>query len=307
MVIENKAVLILLASYNGEKYIREQLDSIINNSYSNLKLIISDDGSTDATLSILSEYEKNYSFITVINHDDSPHGAFYNFQNLIQFVKNKKLNADYYMFSDQDDVWKEDKIEKSVLEIEKNNPEKPILVYTSKEYVDEDLETIGYNLPKEEVFDFNILHQNKTYGCTYIFNSELLNKLDYDAPIFFVNYDHYVAFQAFLYGSVKYFPQKTIFYRQHGNNVSGTVNKKLSERLKILKKYKPNILQYRNLIEYAYKNNENLDESYKHYIDCLYNAKKSRINLFLKSAKLKIRKNTFFGTIQFYLALLLYK
>ena len=304
MQIDDKSIIILLATYNGEKYIREQLNSIINNLYSNLKLIISDDASTDATLTILREFEDKYSFISVINHEDTPHGAFYNFQNLIQFVKTKKINADYYMFSDQDDVWKEDKIQDSVSEIEKQNDGKPVLIYTSKEYVDENLEPLGFNVPKEDLFDINILHQNKTYGCTYIFNKQLLDKLDYQAPDFFINYDHYVAFQAFLYGNVYYFPEKTILYRQHGNNVSGIVKRKLKERINFMKKYSSNIFLYKNLINYAYENKIFLENKNKHYIEKLILAKNNRIHLFLTSVFLNIKKNTYLGTVQFYITLL---
>lgn len=98
-------IAILMASYNGERYIKEQIESIINQDFSNWHLFISDDGSTDNTLSLEKSYQKKFpQKITVIENKTNKHGSKYNFFNLVNIVLSEKYN--YFMFSDQDDVWK---------------------------------------------------------------------------------------------------------------------------------------------------------------------------------------------------------
>ena len=95
---------ILLATYNGEKFLREQLDSILNQTYKNFNLIISDDGSEDKTLQILKEYQEKDNRVIVYNHKKNL-GVISNFEFLLE-----KVNSKYFMFSDQDDVWNNTKI-----------------------------------------------------------------------------------------------------------------------------------------------------------------------------------------------------
>ena len=91
---------ILLATYNGQQYLREQLDSILSQSYSNFRLLISDDLSVDSTREILAEYVEKDKRIIVFNQEKNL-GVVKNFEFLL-----KKVESKYYMFSDQDDIWK---------------------------------------------------------------------------------------------------------------------------------------------------------------------------------------------------------
>ena len=121
---------ILLATYNGEKYLKDQLDSILNQTYNNFRLLISDDCSTDKTRNILEEYKNKDNRIELFFQKNNL-GVIRNFEFLLNKVENK-----YYMFSDQDDIWKEFKIEKSVKKIEESDSD---LVYSDLEVVDENL------------------------------------------------------------------------------------------------------------------------------------------------------------------------
>ena len=105
-----KKVVILMATYNGQKYLKCQLDSIIQQTYRNWQLIIRDDCSKDNTVKIIQEYEKKDDRIKVIDNEGKNLGAIGNFFELIK----KAPDASYYAFSDQDDYWHEDKIEKAV-------------------------------------------------------------------------------------------------------------------------------------------------------------------------------------------------
>lgn len=124
---------VLLATYNGEKYLKEQIDSILNQTYQNINLIISDDNSNDSTRKILEEYKKIDNRIKIYLQDKNL-GYIKNFEFLLT-----KVESNYYMLSDQDDVWLPEKIEKSMKTLKEKNAD---LVFGDLEVVDEKLNTI---------------------------------------------------------------------------------------------------------------------------------------------------------------------
>ena len=128
-----ETVDVLLATYNGEKYIREQIESILNQTYKNIRLIISDDCSKDNTPEILKEYEKNDNRVELYIQEENL-GVVKNIEFLLGKVKDK-----YYMLSDQDDVWLPEKIEKSLETLINKNVD---LVFGDLEVVDQDLKTM---------------------------------------------------------------------------------------------------------------------------------------------------------------------
>ena len=110
-----ETVDILLATYNGEKYVIEQIESILHQTYKNIRLLISDDCSTDDTRQILEQYQKKDNRIEIFFQEKNL-GYIRNFAFLLNQVKNK-----YYMLSDQDDVWLPEKVEKSIQFLKQNN------------------------------------------------------------------------------------------------------------------------------------------------------------------------------------------
>ena len=124
---------ILLPTYNGEKYVEEQIDSILNQTYKNINLIISDDCSKDNTRNILKEYEKKDKRITLYLQEKNM-GVVKNIEFLLKQVK-----SNYFMLADQDDVWLEEKISKSMETLKSQNAD---LVFGDLEVVDKDLKTI---------------------------------------------------------------------------------------------------------------------------------------------------------------------
>ena len=123
------SVAIVMATYNGEKYLKNQIESILKQTYLNWTLYIGDDGSTDSTKTIIDYYAINYTNIVKVDTGTQNLGAKRRFMTLLESVQ-----ADYYMFSDQDDVWLENKIEISLNKIkseETANPNRPVVVHTA--------------------------------------------------------------------------------------------------------------------------------------------------------------------------------
>lgn len=222
---------ILMAVYNGERYIRQQLDSIINQSYKNWRLIIRDDGSTDATMSIIGEYEKKYSEkIIIIDDSEKTGGAKNNFFKLIMAAE-----SDYMMLADQDDVWGYNKVMNAYVYIKKAERvigcEKPILCYGDLQVVDSDLKLINASMAAMQKLDMrkrqfkDYLVQNNVSGCTTIFNKKL-KQLCTEMPKAAIMHDWWLALIASAFGKVCFMREVEILYRQHGDNTEGVKNLK---------------------------------------------------------------------------------
>ena len=221
-------IAILLAVYNGEKYLKNQLDSIVNQSFTNWKLYIRDDGSSDKSVQLIKEYISRYpSKIQLITDNQQNLGSCNNFFRLLQCVE----NSEFYMFADQDDVWNKNKIEvslNSILKIEISEKfKKPILLHTDLEVVDTNLNQISSSFWKYQQMDVkntssynNLLIQNIVTGCTVIFNHKLKEKMRFLPDNVFVH-DWWIALVASVFGRIDFIEDKTLKYRQHINNVEG--------------------------------------------------------------------------------------
>ncbi len=231
-----KTIDVLLPTYNGEKYIKEQIDSILNQTYQNIQLIISDDCSKDHTLEILKEYEKKDNRITVYEQKENL-GCTKNYEFLLKQVKNE-----IYMLSDQDDVWKPEKIEKTYEQLQK---EKADLVFGDLEIVNEKLETIAPSFNQFMKLDKKIKKYKNTYqlnylyncitGCTIMSKKKWLEKiLPLPTKSKYVIHDYWIGLIISLEGKLSYMPEKYIKYRQHENNEVGV--QKISHQFNQLEK-----------------------------------------------------------------------
>lgn len=231
---------ILMAVYNGEKYIKDQIDSIINQTISNWRLVILDDCSTDSTLDILNEYRQKYpEKIVVHTNEKNSGGAKENFFKLVKFSK-----YNYIMFCDHDDVWKKDKIEKTyrcMLELEQKvaSPQEPLLVHTDLNVVDENLKLIDQSMVKTQklnVYDnrlCKLLTQGSVTGCTMMVNANLLNMMgEFSEEI--IMHDWWASLIASAFGKMAFLNDPTILYRQHQSNQVGA--KKVNSLKYILSK-----------------------------------------------------------------------
>lgn len=217
-------IAILLSTYNGEKYIKEQIESILKQDFHNFELFLRDDGSTDSTRSIIQHYVSRYSNVHFLKDVDNV-GAAISFMALLKYVE-----ADYYMFCDQDDVWIKDKVSKSILKIKELEIKKyiPVLVFSDAKVVDEKLNILSESFWKYNKAFPQILFSNPEFisvfncspGCTMIFNHELKKHLtDYNGDI--LMHDWYILIKAFQVGIVDYINEPLMLYRQHSQNVVG--------------------------------------------------------------------------------------
>lgn len=217
-------VHIMMATYNGEKYIKEQINSILNQTYTDWKLYVSDDCSTDATYKILCEYVEQYpKKIEIINHNKKMGGAKENFSFLYEHVP----EADYYMFADQDDVWIESKIEKMICFFEEKVAEEiPVLIYCDLYITNHSLEIISDSFMKHQKYErekqntYSVLSKNYIPGCVMMFNDNL-KKVVKRIPLDCFMHDWWLTLGAMFFGKVYFYNESLNYYRQHENNTIG--------------------------------------------------------------------------------------
>lgn len=220
-------IAILMATYNGEKYICQQIDSILSQTCKDWELYIHDDGSTDNTIAVVESYVEKYPNKIHLIDGKSTGGAKYNF-----FYMFGQVEAPYYMTCDQDDVWLDKKIELTydkMLTIE-NKADVPCLVYTELRVVDSELNTIADTMSGYQSLDCHkrtinqFILQNSVTGCTMMVNRALRDKMlhitDIDNTIM---HDWWAALVAAQFGKTAFIDEPTILYRQHGDNSLGAL------------------------------------------------------------------------------------
>jgi glycosyltransferase involved in cell wall biosynthesis len=219
-------ISILLASYNGEKFITEQLDSLYRQTVQDFKLFICDDKSTDNTVSIISGYaEKRPGKISIEQNENNTGGAKHNFMKMM--IEHKD---DYVMLCDQDDVWLPDKIEKSLRKMHEMEQEfgkdTPILVHSDLKVVDRDLKKFSSSYQKTARLNYakkslnKLVTMNMATGCTAIYNRALADLITAE-PDFYVIHDWWLALIAISFGKIGTIFEPTVLYRQHGDNDIG--------------------------------------------------------------------------------------
>ncbi len=224
-----KKIDILMATYNGEIYIKEQIDSIIKQTYTNWILLVRDDDSNDHTKKIIYDYAKKDSRIKIIEDSKGNLGFVKNFEELLKYS-----TSDFLMFSDQDDVWFDNKIERLYERISRENETKAVLVHCNSSICDSNL-----NVLKKK-----FIKSTKTKKINYFFNfvvqgsSTIINKKMKDTALPFSKevyiHDRYLDLLSEFLGKKEFINEPLMYYRQHQNNQIGSrtdvVNKVLHKR-----------------------------------------------------------------------------
>ena len=214
-------VAILLCTYNGQRFLEEQLDSFEAQTHENWVVCASDDGSQDLTLSILEEYQKKWPANRLVIRSGPRKGYAKNFLSL---VCRDEIKAEYYAYSDQDDIWEKEKLTRALHWLETLPKDCPALYCSRTCLVDTDNKEIGYSpLFKKTPSFANALTQNIGGGNTMVFNASaraLLQDTAEYAPLFFHDWWTYLVVSG-CGGLVFYDAYPSLRYRQHQNNLVG--------------------------------------------------------------------------------------
>ncbi len=220
-------VAILLATYNGESYLPEQIQSILKQTWPHWHLYIGDDGSQDSSPAIASDFAARFpERIHVVDTDGKRRGPDNTFSRLLELT-----DSSYFMFCDQDDVWLPHKMEKTLecmRSLETRIGERtPVLVHTDACVVDSSLRQLdasawhyGYNIPEFSTCLNRLLIQNMVFGCTMMINSALKRQAT-PIPNGVVQYDWWLALVSVCFGKTDYLSEPTLLYRQHEKNSVG--------------------------------------------------------------------------------------
>ncbi len=259
--MHNNTLQVLLSTYNGEAYIGEQLDSIFEQKYATIRILIRDDGSSDGTVAIIREYENRYpEQIQLIDGDNV--GVVRSFWALMQHADRE---VDYFCFCDQDDVWMSDKANRAIqklreLESGKTDSEiTPAMICTATQLTNQQLEPTAIwpgHLAKEASF-YNALIQNIAVGATMSFNRrtlELVLDEGSNTDLQCVQmHDWWIYLVVSSLGHVYFDPSPSIFYRQHENNAVGgeaTAVQKMKKKWRSYRKHKHQKLLVRQASEF---------------------------------------------------------
>lgn len=224
-------ISVAMATYNGEKYLREQIDSILSQTYKDFELVISDDCSTDSTFETLNEYARKDKRIKIFKNNGI-HGCAKNFENVLNHC-----NGDYVAYSDQDDVWTEDHLE-HLLNIIGNAS----LAVANAEVVDSSLNRLNFFwgekffISEKKLNNNLFLHLiflNFTQGAASLFKKDLLDFLPFPNSLF---HDHWSSMVACLKDGIVFSEKSILKYRQHSNNTLGVMPvKSIKQKIKNIK------------------------------------------------------------------------
>ena len=250
-------VTILMSTYNGENFLAEQIESIQQQTYTDWTLLIRDDGSKDKTRDLIKRFASEDDRIVFINPDQTENlGVIKSFFTLLKYQE-----SDYYLFSDQDDIWLPEKLSLQLEKASRYSSDKPLLVYTDLKVVNQDLEVLHESMIRTQSDHANTeliqeLTENTVTGGVAMINHALAELWTGQENHALLMHDWYLALLATAFGKLIYIDQPTELYRQHSSNVLGA--RTLRKRVKNW--VRPHILfaKYWNLIESSQEQAKNL-------------------------------------------------
>ena len=224
-------ITIIMAVYNGQEYIREQLESLKDQTYTEWRLVIRDDRSSDKTAEIVKKFSDEVEQEVIFKVNEKPSGSA---KNNFALLINDAKESDYVMFCDQDDIWKKDKIEITFNKMkqaeERYGRDFPLLVHGDVEVIDE-----NGNINADSMFEMShinadsklpqILIQNHVTGCTMMCNKTLVAGIsEYASSEYIIMHDYLAALYASVFGKIEVIKKPLLSYRQHSGNSVGAKN-----------------------------------------------------------------------------------
>ena len=315
-MVQNKPLIaICLASYNGEKYITEQLESIFAQNYPYFKLYIADDRSTDNTVNIVKTFQDRFVDQIYLTVNDSQLGVVKNFETLLSHCKEK-----YITLADQDDIWEPDKLThqlEAMLQLEKESATKACLVHSDLTMIDENAKVIAdsyfhfreYRLNQKKDLG-HILGPSGVMGNTLMINRELRDKSLPFPPELEVH-DYWIAIVAELYGRRKTLQKPLVRYRIHNRNISNSIQSiQSNNRQWLTRDIKLPYLESKrhyimlNLLKRALSNEDK--KSIQAFYDYL-TFSKSRLEMYLDLTRYSLVKRGIWFRVKLFVKLMLTK
>ncbi|RKL61647.1 glycosyltransferase family 2 protein [Thermoanaerobacteraceae bacterium SP2] len=290
-----KKVQVLLSSYNGQEYIGQQLDSILNQQGVEVHCLVRDDGSTDSTINILRDYQRRYENIEVIE------GVNIGYKKSFMELVYLSGEHNYYAFADQDDVWKPEKMLRAIEKLSEENDNRPAMYCSNCIITDQNLNKIrmlhnsGNIVPETKV---QALVQGFAQGCTMVFNRKARDLILKYKPKQDYAHDFWIPLILNFLGKIIYDKNSYILYRQHEDNYFGTKSsiKKAIKFKSVLFNRKRNF--YSNMIaEILEGYRDILGKDDRLMLENIISYRNSIVNKAKLILNRQLKRNTFAGTL----------
>lgn len=275
-------VVVLMSTYNGEKYLVEQIDSVLKQKDVFLNMVIRDDGSTDKTIKIIKDYTERYDNVKLIIGKNL--GPSQSFLTLLSIAP----DADFYAFCDQDDYWKDRKLIEAIKIIKSNSViDEPVLYYSNLVVTDSKLKPCRLALKQGNKVPgkYSSLIDNQVTGCTIVMNRSLVKIIRYKRPKECTMHDTWCNIVGSFLGKVIYDENSYIFYRQHESNVIG-----MSKKRKYIGNIKEHIWRLKNReMKPRLRNAQNFYYCFSNFLTVEEQKKIKKIIFYKKNMVSKLR------------------
>lgn len=275
-----KSIQVLLSTYNGEEYIFEQLESLVNQDFKNIQILIRDDGSTDRTIALVNQFIAQTKLQNISIYTNPNIGVIKSFFNLLE---HSSESSNYYAFCDQDDYWQSDKLSRAITMIEEEyDSNQPIMYCSRTQLVDKSLSFLGLwpSMPRKKLSIGNALVQNIAVGCTIVINKAARDLLILKKPNInnLIMHDWWVYLCVSTFGKVIFDSKALVKYRQHGKNTIGAtlgIHQKIVKQLenfkrdKFLNRYKTQAHEFQKVFS------QDLDENSRSLLKLFLQKEKS--------------------------------
>lgn len=211
--MNSKKVVVIMSTYNGEKYIREQMDSILNQTYKNIEIIVRDDGSSDKTVDVVKEYQNKFNNIKLVCGENI--GFIKSFFELLKIA-----DGDYFSYADQDDIWLENKIELAVNSLSKLDENKPNMAFGNSDYYDENMKFMASGEKNKKYSFLKALFSCVGQGMTMTVNKKTRDMIIENTPKSCFFHDWWTYLLCVGLGNVAYDNVTVVKYRRRKENAT---------------------------------------------------------------------------------------
>jgi len=229
--VTNSRVQVLLSTYNGQKYLNELLEGVLNQDFPNVQVLARDDGSTDGTLAVLRRYATRENVRVMQGENLGVVGSFF------ALLAESSPDVEFIALCDQDDVWLPGKVAAAVDMLAQLNEQKPLLYCSRVEFVDRDLGSLGFTEAYREPGFSNAVVENIATGCTIVINQATRKLVLSSLPRWALMHDWWLYLVVSAFGEVVYDRRSFIKYRQHAANAVGGTPDFLKDFLRRLKRF----------------------------------------------------------------------